>query len=190
MSICVSQLTKDVFTGKRANNYSQNRLYTNSHAWYLKIAYFLQKMGSIWSKVYDLPLMKNWEASVEVAGSKNFSEKLGSTRLRRTQISKTNSNKKIKRTHQVRAKERLQKRWKPKLESLKEGSNEGSLAQRRRYKVLGNKQRPRSFLGSSYRHGRLWEEDAALNGTWLEQVMEGKGQVKEVTKEGNNVLQK
>ena len=72
--------------------------------------YTFCKEGFNMIKVYDLPSMKNWEASVDAAGSKNSFEKPGSTRSRRTQISKTNFNKKIKRTHQERAKEGLQNR--------------------------------------------------------------------------------
>ena len=40
--------------------------------------YTFRKMGSIWSKVYDLPSLKSWGASVD--GSEKSSEKPVSTR--------------------------------------------------------------------------------------------------------------
>ena len=74
MSTRMSQITKDVFTGKRAYITTPKTICIQiaMHD-KLKQYTFFCKDGFNMIKVYDLPSMKNGEASVEVAGSKNSS---------------------------------------------------------------------------------------------------------------------
>ena len=66
--------------------------------------YTFCKMGSTWSKVYDLPSKKSWDASVEAAGSWNSLDTPESTRAQRAKSIKKITPNKDQRTHQTRAK--------------------------------------------------------------------------------------
>ena len=69
--------------------------------------------------------------------------------------------------------------------------NKGGQALIRKSKAQGSKQRQENSLGSLYRLKEvLREEDVAINACDRSRWWRDKEQVKEVTKEGNNVLQK